>query len=104
MKALTVQIVRFISDSQPGWVECRLRDAWGQEWAFVDKVPIFTKAHLDESSDYPQLGVIACLVKREWRDKDGRELCAIDTKMPWGVEATNGETCFDVLTEQMIEY
>src|SRR5688572_20688368 len=101
MHTVGIQIVRFVDASQPGWVECVLRDAWDREWEFVDKVPIFTDVPLDESSVYPQAGVIACEISREWRDAHGREIRTIDTSRPWGVEARSGEIQFDVLAEQI---
>ena len=39
--------MRYVSDHNPGFVECRLTDAWGREWLFVDKVPVVTLADLD---------------------------------------------------------
>jgi hypothetical protein len=103
MVEIRVQIVRYVDDSQPGWVEAKLRDAWGNEWIFVDKVPIFTETSLDTHSNYPQPGVIRCGIVRSWRDESGRELCTIDTSRPDSVEATNGKSRFDVLMEQLVQ-
>jgi hypothetical protein len=103
MVKLRVQIVQYVDDSQPGWVEANLRDAWGNEWIFVDKVPIFTVTSLDAHSNYPQPGVIRCEIIRLWRDVGGRELCTIDTSRPDFVEATNGMSRFNVLMEQLVQ-
>ncbi len=54
MYGVRVEIVRFVDDSQPGWVECRLVDARGQEWLFVEKVPIVTSSDLTALTPYPQ--------------------------------------------------
>ena len=102
MSKVGVQIVRYVDDTQPGVVEARLRDAFGTEWVFVDKVPIFTQESLDASSTYPRLGVIACKVIKSWRDERGLELVTIDTVRPDVVEADNGASRFDVLAEQII--
>ena len=101
MHTIIVQIVRFTDASQPGWVECVLRDASGHEWLLADKVPIFTGAPLDAASSYPQPGVVACEIVREWTDGRGRRRSIISTERPWGVEATSGETQFEVFSDQI---
>lgn len=102
MSKVGVQIVRYVDDTQPGVVEARLRDAFGNEWVFVDKVPIFTEESLDANSLYPRRGVIACEVIKSWRDKRGLEIVTIDTARPYAVEAEGGEIRFDVLAEHII--
>ena len=102
MVGVSIEIVRYVDDSQPGWVEARLRDASGREWAFVVKVPILTEAPLSAGSDYPQPGVIACDVVGSWVDDCGREVHAIDTARPWGVEAQGGVSRFEVLAGQLV--
>ena len=101
MQAVHVQIVRFAASGQPGWVECILLDAVDREWTFLDKVPVFTKAPLDADSVYPQPGIIACEIARQWTDEQGRVRCIIDTQRPWGVSAKNGETQFEVFAGQI---
>jgi hypothetical protein len=97
-----VAIVRYTDGSFPGWVECHLTDVHGRRWPFVEKVPIVTADYLDASSLYPQPGVIACEVVG--RRQDGaREVVTIDTERPWHVEATSGETRFEVGPEQVID-
>lgn len=101
MYAITIQIVRFIDAHQPGFVECVLRDAFGRDWVFFDKAPVFTSVRLDEKSVYPQLGSIACEIVREWVDEQGRRRCIIDTEAPWDVAARTGETQFEVFYDQI---
>jgi hypothetical protein len=98
-----VEIARYTDDSQPGWVECQLTDIHGCRWSFIEKVPIVTLAWLDAGSSYPQPGIIACEVI-DRRQDDGREVVAINTERPWHVEATSGETRFEVSPEQMVEF
>jgi hypothetical protein len=102
MRGVVIEICRYVDDSQPGWVECRLIDARGREWLFVEKVPVITTEDLDASSDYPRPGVIACQVL-ERRQEGEREVVGIDTKLPWHVEATTGETRFEIRPEQLVE-
>jgi hypothetical protein len=59
---------------------------------------------LNADSNYPQPGVIACEITKSWQGADGREIVSIDTASPWAVEAVTGETDFDVLREQIIEF
>jgi hypothetical protein len=63
--AISVQIVRYVDDSQPGWVECQFTDMHGRQWSFIEKVPVVSETWLGSSSAYPQPGAIACEVI-EW--------------------------------------
>jgi hypothetical protein len=101
--AVSVDIVRYIDDSCPGFVECWLVDVSGREWLFHDKVPVVTLADIDAHSNYPQPGVIACEVIARRCQSDGREIVRINTEIPWSVEATTGETCFEVYVEQLTD-
>lgn len=98
-----VQIVRFMQENKPGWVECRLTDAWGREWAFIDKLLMFTCEDLDAESLYPVPGEIRCQIIRREQDEQGREIVIIDTEKPDHVEAISGETQFAVLPQQFAE-
>src|SRR5690348_2990342 len=103
MLVIRVTIIRYIKDSQPGWVECKLTDARGNEWLFIEKTPVVTLARLDANSHYPQPGVIACHIIDKWQDADGYEMITVDTDKPWGVESTTGRTRFDVHLDQLQE-
>lgn len=105
MVGIKVQITKHINDDpQSGIVECRLFDVYGKEWVFQDKSAIFSSEILNADSSYPQPGVIACEITKRWQGADGREIVSIDTASPWGVEAVTGETDFDVLREEIIEF
>jgi hypothetical protein len=101
--AVKVSIIRYVDDSQPGIVECKLVDARGREWTVIEKVPVVSLVDLDASSNYPQPGVIGCLVVERRQQADGREVVTISTEKPWDIESTTGETRFDVVPEQLIE-
>jgi hypothetical protein len=62
MPNLRVQIVRFVDEAFPGWVESQFRDAQGEVHSIIDKVPMFTSAVLWSDSNYPQPGSIECRV------------------------------------------
>lgn len=99
MTGVRVQIVRYADDSQPGWVECRLMDAHGRSWSFLEKAPVVSSAPLDASSDYPQPGVIACQVLGRTGD-----IVRIDTSQPWDVASTEGQAQFDVPEGLLVEW
>lgn len=101
MYTINVEIVRFTDPHQPGWVECILRDALGHEWTIMEKVPVVSDAPLDVTSIYPQQGEVACELVEQWTDEQGRTRCIIDTERPWGIEAENGVTRFEVFLDQL---
>ena len=90
MHDIAVQIVRFVDESQPGWVECELVDADGRRHLFIDKVPIFTLDDLRADSKYPVPGIVRCEVLRKFKDEGGRELVHVRTVKQWGIESTEG--------------
>ena len=103
MLGVTVEITRWADGHQPGWVECKLVDAWGQQWLFIEKVTIIIADDLDEHSTYPRTGVIECDVVSK-RFSHAKEVVLIDTSSPVYVEATNGQTQFEVEPKQLIEF
>lgn len=103
MSYLLVEICRYVSDAQPGWVECRLIDAAGAEHLFIEKVSVVTKAHLSGVTSYPRSGLLACTVIRTRARPDGSKVLQIDTQVPWGVASTAGECRFEVLAEQLVQ-
>jgi hypothetical protein len=103
LKAIKIKITSFISNDQPGFVECKLVGVWNNEHIIQDKVPIVTEKHLDEKSEYPQDGVIACEIIRKWTDQNGRDILTISTAKPWGVDSIMGLTEFDILDRPLIE-
>jgi hypothetical protein len=101
--AIDVRIVRWVSDDQPGIVECSLTDRFGQDWRFIEKLPVVSTLPLDGDSSYPSPGVIACQVVSIGRDRSGREFAEVDTGLPWGIEAVDGTTRFQVFVDELIE-
>jgi hypothetical protein len=101
---IRVTIERFTDESQPGWVECRFADAAGKSHLFEEKVPVVSYEDLDARSVYPRSGIIGCQVVGTRVAPEGRELVIVDTKQPWGIESKAGETRFEVLREQTIEF
>jgi len=101
MLGVIVTISRYVSDSQPGWVECKLVDAHGSESTIIEKVPVVTLADLDANSSYPQTGYVACQVVERRVGTNGAEVVTINIGSPWGVEDSSGKTQFDVFSTQL---
>jgi hypothetical protein len=98
-----VEISRYVDDAQPGVVECLLVDACGHHHLFVERVPVVASEALGANSFFPQAGIIACqIVERKY--VDGREIVKVKTETPWHIESTAGETSFDILPDQLIEF
>ena len=98
---LTVQILRFVDDRFPGWVECDFVDASSVRHSIIDKYPQFTAEMLDATSAYPQLGKAPCEVLERWRDSQGRELARITLARPGGMESKEGKSEFVVEAKQL---
>ena len=100
MQLLTVEIVRFVDEHQPGFVECQLLDARGITHSFIEKVPVVSVEDLWASSKYPCPGAIACEVIDHWINGTRRVL-KVSTELPWHVESTAGATEFIVFDSQV---
>jgi hypothetical protein len=103
MLYVRVEICRYVDDSQPGWVECKLTDAEGAQHLFVEKVPVVTGAPLDSASTYPQPGFLACVIVGRLAQNDGSELLIIDTQTSWSAESTAGLSQFAVPPAQIVQ-
>lgn len=96
MTFVTVQIVRFVDDSNPGWVECEFADSAGRRHVFIEKAPIVTSEDLSGSSVYPRPGCVRCEVLRRYRDENGVELVTVTTARPDDIESIDGLSEFTV--------
>jgi len=93
---LSVQIVRFVDESFPGWVACQFTDASGRVHTIVEKYPIVAAEMLDADSQYPQPGAVECEVLERSEDARGRKIVRVG--MP-GIESTEGLSEFVVLAD-----
>jgi hypothetical protein len=96
MYFVSVQIVRFVDGSFPGWVECELVDAKGRRHLIIEKVPMVAVTDLDADSKYPTSGTVACQILKRYRDETGQELAQVSTALPWSIESTEGLSEFTV--------
>jgi len=104
MVGIKVQIVRWIDDDQPGWVECTFLDYRGEEHRFREKAPVVSEADLHAGSPYPQAGIIGCTVLRRYVAEDGHTVMLIDTDQPWGIQSVEGRSRFDVAPENLLKF
>lgn len=102
MHAVRVTIERFVDESFPGFVECRLVDANGKSHLFVEKVPVVSKEHLTPESEYPRNGVIACELMPSSGDRLGKGLVLINTEKPLGIFSIEGQASFPVLEAELV--
>lgn len=104
MFEIKVQILKIIDDSSyPGWVECLLVDAWGNNHTINEKIPIVTTQDLDTTSIFPQDGIIRCELLREWIDDNDRRIITVSTEKPDHIETVNEVSEFDLLLHQLTE-
>ena len=102
--AVKSKITKCIYDDRyPSFVDCEFVDAFGALHQFQDKDAVFTFESLDRDSKYPQDGSVACEII-ERRCEDGRNIVKVNTERPWGVESIEGETVFEVLVDQVVEF
>lgn len=98
-----VQIVRFVEDHQPGFVECELCEADGGIQRFIDKIPMFTSRELWSDSEFPQPGWMRCKVSSRFVDREGLRVARISTVDPDRLESVDGRTDFVVPEANLME-
>jgi len=98
---IRAEIIGCISDDFPAIVECRFTDRFGRTWAVVEKLPVLGVADLRSDSQFPQPALIACEIVARRQDDAGRDIADVTTKAPWGIEATDGTTSFQLYPEQL---
>jgi len=99
---LKVQIVRYVDDHFPGFVECELVDASGRIHTFVEKGPVVSDKWPGPDGSYPMSGEIRCEILEQGHCQDGRELLRVTTEQPDYVETKDGVAEFVVLSSQVI--
>lgn len=94
--------VRWVDDEpQPGLVEVRFTDAHHQQWAFVDKWPVFAGGDdLTPGSRYPAEVGILCDILTTGTTPDTADTVKISVA-PWGLESLEGRVEFEVRADQL---
>jgi hypothetical protein len=96
MHYLSIQMVRFVNERQPGLVACEFMDADGRKHTLEDNVPVFSAETLNPRMAFPRPGIVRCEELQRWRDAKGRELVRVSTGRPDGVVSTEGLSEFTV--------
>lgn len=91
MKAIKIQIVRFVMEHQPNIIEGRFTDAFGKEHIVHEKSPVISQFYLEADSEYPQPGEIACEIVNTWNDEKGRKIITVSSEKPWHIETLEGD-------------
>jgi hypothetical protein len=99
---LKVQIVRYVDDHFPGFVECELIDASGRVHTFAEKGPVVSNRWPGPDDSYPMSGEIRCEILEQWHSPDDRDLLRVTTEQPDYVETKDGVKEFVVLSSQVI--
>jgi hypothetical protein len=98
---LAVTITRLVDDSFPGWVECLLLDAAGNQHWFTEKVPVVSDGCAGPDDVYPRPGLLRCVVIQDAGDGHGHRLVEVSTDQPDGVELQTGQSRFMVHAQQV---
>lgn len=102
MASIRVSITKYISNDQPGIVECIFIDAWNKVHIVHEKAPVVTDKELDFDSEYPQEGILDCKIIQESNDINGRKIISVTTSQPWDIETVEGLQEFQLLEEHLI--
>jgi hypothetical protein len=100
MPVLAVEIIRFVDESFPGFVECKLLDVNHEAHFFVEKAPVVSAENLSSASSYPRQGSLQCELLASWQE-GSTSMVKVSTERPWGIASTMGETEFSVLASQL---
>jgi hypothetical protein len=79
-----------------------VHDAHGREWVIVEKAPVISTEALGAASSYPRPGIVDCEVIARNEGAVGQDVVVVDIALRWGIEATTGETRFEVRSDQLI--
>ncbi len=102
MQAIKLEITQYIDNDFPGFIKGNFFDIHGVQHIFHEKVPVVTLLDLDESSEYPQEGIIACEIVQEHLAANGRKIYQVDSANPFSIETIEGNTQFEIFEEQLV--
>ena len=102
MLSMKIKILKVTDYSfYPGYVECLITDAWGNNHIFNEKIPVVTCNDIDDKSKLPQDGFIRCELLKQWTDDHGNKIITVSTESPNDVESIDGVKEFDLLPCQL---
>jgi hypothetical protein len=101
MQCLCIEIVAFVDESFPGFVQCAFTDAEGTRHTFIEKVPVVTTEELWNHSTYPQSGTVACERVQMVRDASGRQIARITIDVCDSLDSHRYDATYIVLQSQL---
>ena len=101
MEGIKVEITRITSADQPGFVECKLKDAWEKVHVFEEKIPIVSNGKLWIDTEFTTFGTIPCEFIKEFVDKNNRKLISVSTKKLYDIISNSGIYEFDIWRAQL---
>jgi len=102
MAFLMIQITKYISNDFPAFIECSFKDAHNIKQKIIDKVPVLTTKDINENTEFPIDINIPITIKNKLKDLNNKQILTINIEKPLGLESTDGETCFEVFTNQIV--
>ncbi|MEY4531004.1 MAG: hypothetical protein RLZZ156_1725 [Deinococcota bacterium] len=85
---LVVATRKVDSQPQPGIVEVTVFDAYGTQWQFIDKYPIFGLCYEIDTLLFPRAALLPCQVLEV---KPEQNLVLVGTANPYQIYSTNDE-------------
>jgi hypothetical protein len=95
---IRVQIIRWIGDDFPGYVECRFADRFDREWTIIEKAPVLTCGLTANSLS---LVLLRAKSSQDIKMVLGARSLISPLRSLGGIEATDGTTSFQLYTEQL---
>jgi hypothetical protein len=94
MPKIAIQLLRFVDDHQPGFVEFELCDAYGHQHLFVEKIPVVTLLNVNSTSSFPISEKLDCTIALKRTSIDSTIQFEVDTTAPWGVVSNTNQSKF----------
>jgi hypothetical protein len=101
MPFLNVEIVAFVDDFQPGFVECAFTDFEGKRHTFIEKLPVVTAQNLTMDSMYPLSGAVPCESVEPVQDASGRRLARISIAVSDSIDSPCRSAQYVVLESEV---
>jgi hypothetical protein len=103
MQCLCIEIVAFVDESFPGFVQCAFVDSEGNRHTFIEKVPVVTLENLWKDSTYPQTGTVRCGSVERLQDESGRRLARVTIDVCDSLDSYRYDASYLVLESQLAD-
>jgi hypothetical protein len=97
MECLIIDIIEYTQNNFPGYVHCKLIDAFGRTHFFEEKIPIVSVENINRKTILPKRGIIC----GEIINKEDGIIC-FSTLKPDDIKSIDGENIFYVNKEQIV--